>query len=155
MFRQAVKDTVWPGRLETVSSNPAIVLDGAHNDTSLRVLFETLAQYFPAKKINLVFGVSEDKIKDIRFSSFSGLCKRIFLTKAGHPRAKAFTQGEAEKFFPGTEIILCSDVSDALDRAVRAAGPEEVLVVCGSLFLVSEARKILSNGKSHVSIQRS
>ena len=51
----------WEGRFEIISRDPYIVLDSAHNRDSAAKLRATIVDYFPRKKVVLVFGASEDK----------------------------------------------------------------------------------------------
>jgi len=53
-IRDGVKSAVWPGRFEIISKNPTIILDGAHNDASARVLKESIQNY-TSKKVNILF----------------------------------------------------------------------------------------------------
>ncbi len=56
-----MKQVRWEGRLETVSRQPWIVLDGAHNRDSARCLREALMTCFQYRRLILVLGISANK----------------------------------------------------------------------------------------------
>ena len=60
-IREGLRKTKWPGRLEIVSREPMIILDGAHNPAAAKRLREFLSENFHNKKIILVLGILSDK----------------------------------------------------------------------------------------------
>ena len=44
LLAQALEETRWPGRLEVVSREPLMILDGAHNPHAIKALFSNLAR---------------------------------------------------------------------------------------------------------------
>lgn len=138
----AIKDglyyTLWPGRCEVVSCNPLIVLDGAQNVVSMRALKETVNQEFKYKRVIFVLGISSDK--DIK-----GICNEIYdlgdefiLTKANNPRA---TEPKTlADYFSGKEVYTTNNVKEARELACGHAKKEDLILACGSLFVVGEFR---------------
>ncbi|MFH1678767.1 MAG: Mur ligase family protein [Candidatus Omnitrophota bacterium] len=59
--REGLRNTVWPGRFEIVLREPLVILDGAQNIASAKVLREVIIDSFPGKRIVLVLGISRDK----------------------------------------------------------------------------------------------
>ena len=56
-----VANTIWPGRLERISQNPDVILDGAHNPAGADALRNALDKYYPQQKRTFVFGMMGDK----------------------------------------------------------------------------------------------
>ncbi len=147
-IRAGLYNTIWPGRCEVVSSNPLIVLDGAQNIASMRALKEAIKENFSAasavsgkyKKLILVLGISSDKdVKGI-CNEIYDLADEIVLTKADNPRA-----AEPEnlvKYFNGKEVHITDNVKEAKALACRLAVKKDLILVCGSLFMVGEFRNV-------------
>ena len=136
----------WPGRFEILTRDPVpIILDGAHNQDSARRLRETLDQYFPSCPIVLVFGVSGDKNVREMLRELRPRVQTLIATQSTHPRAMppeqlAFIAHETND---RREIAL--SVQDALKCAYAIAPLNGIILVTGSIFVVGEARTILSS----------
>jgi len=139
-IRGGLYNTIWPGRCEVVSQEPLVVLDGAQNVASATALKEAIKENFKYKKLILVLGVSCDK--DIK-----GICKELYdladtviLTKANNPRA---TEPQVlAGYFNGKDTHITSNVKEAKAKALRIAEKENLVLVCGSLFVVGESRTL-------------
>jgi len=134
-----------PGRLEIVSDEPLIVLDGAHNPHGMTMLRQTLMQDFPDKKTILVAGICSDKDVRRMLEIIMPLASTIILTKSGNPRACApqtlldLARSLSEK----QEVLICDTVPAALATAMGLAHEQDLICVTGSLFTVGEARSYL------------
>ena len=60
-IKKGIEKTVWPGRLEVISKEPLIIIDGAHNPGAVLELRKTLDLYFTNKRITFIMGVLSDK----------------------------------------------------------------------------------------------
>ena len=126
---QGCAEVFWPGRLEIVGRAPMVLLDGAHNAASARALAEMVREVLGGKRVVVVLGVSADKDADAIRGALEPIAREVILAKAAHPRA-----GDLEG---------AVDVKTALELARAAAGPDGVVLVTGSLFVVAEARKLI------------
>jgi dihydrofolate synthase / folylpolyglutamate synthase len=132
----------WPGRFEqlTVAEGPLAgpwLLDGAHNPDGARALASSLhtAQLAPAA---VVFGALADKAWREMAEIVGTLAEaRVYTSPRG--RAAAAPHALAAEV-PGR---VAETIAEALTAARAAAGPEGLVVVCGSLMLVGEARAAL------------
>ena len=86
-IRQGVKQVQWEGRLETVSRQPWIVLDGAHNRDSARCLREALMTCFQYRRLILVLGISANKNLEGIIEELAPLATMTVATRAMVPRA--------------------------------------------------------------------
>ena len=111
-----------------------IILDGAHNGASARVLAETVSEVLPGRNIILVLGMCADKEQDSILKEFRTITENIIFTKADHPRA--------------ADLDGSVSVEEAMDEACSQAGDEDVILVAGSIFVVSEARRYLQACKT-------
>ena len=136
--REGLYNTAWPGRCEVVSRAPLIVLDGAQNIASMAALKETIKESFAYRRLILVLGISSDKdIKGIS-SEIYDLPDVIVLTKADNPRA--MQPAALAEYFNGKETQITDNVREAKELSRRLAGKDDLILACGSLFVVGEFR---------------
>jgi dihydrofolate synthase/folylpolyglutamate synthase len=138
-IRQGLKNVVWPGRLQVLRRNPFIVLDGAQNKASAAALSKAVREYFEYDRLVLVLGVSRGKdIKGI-CEELEPISDEVILTRARLPRAEepSVLQG-----FMGKKASLVDTVEGALEAAVRTAGPSDLILVTGSLFVLGEVMEM-------------
>jgi dihydrofolate synthase/folylpolyglutamate synthase len=131
----------WPGRFEIVQRTPPVVLDCAHNRDSALKLRLTLDEYYPQKRIVLVFGASEDKDIVGMFTELMPLVKELIAVKSFHPRAI-----DPEKLVDMAQAFehpaaCIEDIPQAVEKALQKVGENDLVLVTGSIFVVAEARK--------------
>lgn len=141
-MRRGIESASWPGRMEMFGHAPAILLDGAHNPAGAKALAEALAE-IPRERLILVAGVMGDKDLEGILSPLLPLADRVFA--ASSPLPRAFPSAELASFCRerGVEATDAGSVARALSLAVDFASPRDLVVVCGSLFVVGEARALL------------
>ena len=137
-----LRAALWPGRCEIVSRNPLVVLDGAQNKASSRILKETIKNEFTYDKLILVLGISKDKDFKGISQELAEVADRIVLTKSNNPRAAE--PCALARHFNGAEIHVTGDIKEARRVALRLAGKDDMVLVCGSLFVVGEARACMT-----------
>jgi len=131
----------WPGRLERVGRNPDIVLDGAHNPAGARALAAYIDRFYSGRRVRLIYGAMRDKsVAEIGGILFPR-AQEVILT-APH-QARAFTPAAMRDFADHPGVRVAADIEAALEM-VRDAVPEDAIFVTGSLFLVAEARALLT-----------
>ena len=136
----------WPGRLEVLSRNPALVADGAHNDHSIATLLKTLPNYVPHRRLTVVVGFSRDKRVDAMVRLIAERADRVIATRSRHPRSMRPVEIADVFRSAGTEsraVAVVGEVNDAVKRALEDSGPDDLVLVTGSLFVVAEARESL------------
>jgi dihydrofolate synthase/folylpolyglutamate synthase len=133
----------WPGRFELLQKDPDVVVDGAHNGASAQALAQTVEEAYPHRRVILVLGVSQDKDVGAICSPLKDHAAHIFLTKANHPRAHFFKEAEGKKYFGDKPFEIIAGLPKALEKALQMAGPQDVILVTGSIFIVAEAMEYL------------
>ena len=135
-----VREVEWPGRLEMVSSSPAVILDGAHNPAGALVLKESLEKEFQFDHLVLLIGIMKDKDIGSMLHLLAPLADHIILTRPHTDRATPppllkKMLGRSEK---KAEIV--EDVNGAIERGLSLIQKEDLLCITGSLYTVGEAR---------------
>jgi len=131
----------WPGRLEVLRDKPLMVVDGAHNGDSSRRLRQALRDHFSFGRAVLVMGVSGDKKVAAMAEELAPVTDLLIATRSQHPRAAEPEAVAAAFAARGVASETCPTVAAALDRARALAGPDDLVCVVGSLFVVAEARE--------------
>lgn len=139
-IRRGFAAVQWMGRFEILQNDPPVVLDSAHNQDSAMRLVETLRMYFPGRRVVMVFGASEDKDIAGMFAELLPATDELIATQSVHPRAlEAGKLVEmAQPYGKAAHAIL--PLEDALRDALKKAGPDGLVLVTGSLFVVAAAR---------------
>jgi len=131
-----------PGRFETVSTGPRVIVDGAHNPHAARALADTArAEGLPP--VVLVLGLSRDKDAGAVAAALAPLARAAVATRARSDRAAAPSGVAAALVAVRRDLPVESRETSpaAIDRARALAGPDGVVLVAGSLFLAGEARE--------------
>jgi dihydrofolate synthase/folylpolyglutamate synthase len=136
-YKQGLSGCTLAGRFEAVSSTPLIILDIAHNPSSFLALDDNLKRYYPRRKVILIFACSQDKDAKRMLESIS--YSYLILTGFNNPRSQ--DPLVLRRVVKGKNICLAADVREALRIAKGIYGKGWVIVISGSLFLVSEAKK--------------
>jgi dihydrofolate synthase/folylpolyglutamate synthase len=138
-IRQGVATVEWPGRFQILGRQPLVVVDGAHNVDSAIKLRCTLEMLFPDRRIILVFGATADKDVEGMIRELVPVAGKVIVTSAAHPRAIPAAEMGSLLEAQGYASTPSAGVPEAMRLAVEAAGPEDVVCVTGSLFVVGDA----------------
>jgi dihydrofolate synthase/folylpolyglutamate synthase len=149
---RGIRETQWPGRFQVVPAvgdNPEYVLDVAHNPAGAWALRSTLSAAYPdsgnGRDVTLVFGVMRDKaMREIAEILFP-VAGHVIVTHANNPRSASpdeIRQASA-RVAEGMDIEDADDVTSALERARKVAGPRGLVVITGSIYIVGEAMRVL------------
>ena len=130
----------WPGRLEILSQNPLLVVDGAHNMDSMQRMMDTLVEDLLYDRLIVVAGFSADKNIAGMMRELTSRADELILTKSVHPRSAGPEKIAAQADQAKAQVAAINDVSSALWEALKSAGSDDLVCVTGSLFVVSEAR---------------
>jgi len=142
-IREGLKKVRWPGRFELLREGPNVIVDCAHNEASAQALAKTLMEEYSHQRVILVLGISQDKDAAAICNHLKDQVAYIFLTKARHPRAHVFTQAEGGNYFGSKPFEIIEGTNQALEKALQIAGPKDVILITGSVFIVAEARDYL------------
>ncbi|MGD9228571.1 MAG: folylpolyglutamate synthase/dihydrofolate synthase family protein [Desulfobacterales bacterium] len=145
-IKNGLTKTRWPGRLEIVSENPFVILDGAHNLIAARNLAKFLSENLVDRRITLVVGILDDKPYGAMLKSLLPVCSRAIITRAKTDRALAPQRlyAVAKKIIP--DVTMIPGVAAAVRQAVETASPDEVVCIAGSLYVVGEAKEAIEKG---------
>ncbi|WP_313801053.1 folylpolyglutamate synthase/dihydrofolate synthase family protein [Cytobacillus sp.] len=136
-----LKKAYWPGRFEIISKDPMIIIDGAHNEEGITALVNELKKRYSNKKIRIVFTALSDKKLDKMILNLDEVADKITFVTFDFPRAAS-----AEALFNRSQNDnkhFAKDWKAAINEEIHSLQNEEVLVVTGSLYFLSEVKPFL------------
>lgn len=142
VLRAGIESARWPGRMEIFGDAPTVILDGAHNAAGAQALAEAIADV-PHDRLFLVVGVMGDKDAEGILAPLLPLVDRVFAVSPELERALPSDELASFCRERGTAAIDAGRVAAGLSLAKDAALPSDIVLVCGSLFTVGEARALL------------
>ncbi len=130
-----------PARLELLSQDPVVLLDGAHNPNGMEALTAAVKRFLPDTPVYCVIGMMADKDIDSALSLMQGIPEAVFTAPVDNPRAIA-PEALAEKIKPVcSNVTACGSATEAFDKALALAKANNgAALVCGSLYLAGELR---------------
>jgi len=143
---QGLARVKWSGRFQILQQHPTVLVDGAHNVASMKVLVSNIKAYFSYKRIFLVFGTSCDKDIPGIINELVALSPQVIVTRTAHSRAATISTMAAEFSKRGIEPEIRETVAEAISRALYLADRTDIICVIGSLFVAGEALDYFSGG---------
>ena len=145
-IERGIRQTRWPGRFHVVSARNGwheIVFDVAHNPAGVWALRSALSERYDNRPLIFVFAAMRDKAISEMTEILFPLAERVIVTRPENPRAASPAEIQQAGSRTGAEIETVSNVGAALERARALSGPQTVMVVTGSIYLVGEAMLLL------------
>jgi dihydrofolate synthase / folylpolyglutamate synthase len=144
---EGVRRTRWEGRLETILDRPLVVVDGAHNPAAAREVAAFARENWAGRRLRLVYASMRDKaIEEISQILFP-LAEEVYLTRPELARAATPEQILAMTQVRPQRLMIEPHPVQALEAAQQASAPGDVVLACGSLFLVGALKKALIEGR--------
>ena len=139
-IERGIRTARWPGRLERLSERPAVYLDGTHNPAGAKELLKFWEDNFAGQRILLVYGAMRDKAVDEIAGLLFPAADFVIFTQPLQPRAiSAPLLAEMTGHLAKSSAVV-PDPSDALERAIDIASPDDAVFATGSLYLVGDLR---------------
>lgn len=137
-----------PARFEILSSNPLVILDGAHNPDGIDALCRSIDALLDGRSVIGVIGMLRDKAYEEALSKIIPRFDMVFTVSPDNPRAlsaKELAACAVKYAGEGVPVKPVENLKKAAERAVGMVDEASVVVVCGSLYLASEMRPIILN----------
>ncbi|MBC8570215.1 bifunctional folylpolyglutamate synthase/dihydrofolate synthase [Zongyangia hominis] len=130
----------FPARMEVLCERPLIVLDGAHNLSGMQALEKVMAS-LDHKDIRVIMGMLSDKDYRASVALIAPYCRRLATIRPENGRAldPAVLAELARVYVPETAAF--EDYDAAIAYAMEGMGEEDVLFICGSLYLATSMRE--------------
>lgn len=151
-IRAGLATVRWPARLEFLAERtPQILLDGAHNCQGMEALSTALTDLWPERRIVCLLGMLSDKERQKSLQLLLPHLSRVVVTRPPYlSRSEDWYLLADMCRAAGKEAVAIEDNRAALDCALQIAQDDDLLLVCGSLYMVAEIRKYLEEEKNDV-----
>lgn len=139
---EGLASAVWPGRFECVAAHPAIIIDGGHNQQCAEAIAASLRVYFPGKRCRFLMGVLADKDFHGIFDALLPLAERIAAVTPDSRRALPAEElcRRLREEYHYAAAAPYGTLAEGLEDLRRDAGEADVICICGSLYMIGEAR---------------
>jgi dihydrofolate synthase / folylpolyglutamate synthase len=137
-IRKALRKVNWQGRLQILRHNPLVLIDGAHNEEGIKTLTTSLRKLFPGKTIRFVMAILRDKnLKNI-IAEICSISHKIYISKNKSARAAEIAIQENYVKRSKIDYEIIHDVVEAAQKAVKDSAENDIVVISGSLYTISE-----------------
>ena len=145
ILRSAISDVSSPGRLQLIKTEPALLLDGAHNPAGAQILANALRAEFSNKPLVGLVAVLADKDVAGLLANLAGVFESVVITQSSSPRSMPAAELETVATQSlGRDVVTISDFELALEHAKRRASEiDGIVVVTGSITLVGDVIKLI------------
>ena len=138
IIKAGLAEAVWPGRLQVLSLEPPVILDGAHNPDGAQTLAVALKELFKKKKIALIWGMCDDKDALGFVKAMGRVVKRCWTVPIDTERSLPESQRLQIAKTEGWEVIASTLVAAMKDAREWALANDGAVCIAGSLFLAGE-----------------
>lgn len=140
-IRHGMLANTWPARMEKLSDDPLIVIDGAHNPQGIAAMLSAVQQALPQQRVTLIVGVLGDKDIKAMIAELEQSGVRLWLVPVpDNPRAEKladYPDADRLRTFGSWQEALAAHLDEY---------PDEPVVLTGSLYLASAVRQTLLAG---------
>ncbi|MBP1743351.1 MAG: folylpolyglutamate synthase [Firmicutes bacterium] len=133
----------WIGRLEVLREKPLVVIDGAHNIEGITLLSESLKTYFKYEKLILIIGILRDKQVEAMIETIAPQAHRVIAVTPNSGRAESAAELNEVIVKYNSSSEACDDYAEAYEKALGYAGEDDMVLVCGSLYMIGDMRKVI------------
>lgn len=142
-----INNAYWPGRMEKIHDNPMVVLDGAHNLDGIKNLTKNL-NIFKYDKLYIIASILKDKEHDKMLKELSLFAQEIILVDLNTKRKTDISILEKEVLKYNTKVSVIEDLNTAIIKTLNAAKKNDLIIISGSLYLVSDVKEIILKNKN-------
>lgn len=138
--------TCWKGRFEHIQKSPPVLLDGAHNIEGIKSLVDVLKDVYPNHLKKFIFSAIATKDAAMMVKVLDAVASEIIFTKGTHPGSI-----EPDVLYDmtgncGKSLYERQSFKKIINQCIKNLNNNEVLVICGSLYFISDARAHLFKG---------
>lgn len=146
-LKQGLETVRWPGRIQTIQQNhQTIILDGAHNETSIAALCAWLREQWTNTPKAILLGMLQDKRTKHCLKPLAAISNHFYLAPVKSPRSlppSSLAVQLAQISGNHAKTATFQTLKDALAATSKNQTP--LLIICGSLYLIGEALAILNH----------
>lgn len=147
---EGLRAAAWAGRLEMISEQPRLLVDGAHNPEGAATLAQALRETYTYERVHLMMGMLSTKNHTDYLRHILPIVDTLILTEPDFRKKMnaedlyAIVQNVlAESPRPDLQIIIEPNWKAALAKLASMAAPADLTVVSGTLYLIADVRSYI------------
>ena len=140
---KSIKNVSWKGRLEVLSNNPYVVIDGAHNIQGIKTLSRNIKKYFKYENLYLILGILADKDVEEMIKVITPMAQKIYAVTPNSIRAELADDLRSEVIKYNINCKAYDDYEEAYIKALSDADRNDLILASGSLYMIGDMRKII------------
>lgn len=141
---ESIKNTVFIARFEVLSKKPIVIIDGAHNLEGTTALANTLKN-IDANRKYAVIGMLSDKDYEKSTRQILKVVDKLICVPVDNPRA--LDPKELAKVIDDKKVSYDYSLENTIKNILKDMNDDDLLIVCGSLYMVGNARQIIKSNK--------
>ena len=141
---KSIKNVTWKGRLEVLSNNPYVVIDGAHNIQGIKTLSRNIKKYFKYENLHLILGILADKDVNEMIKIITPMAKQVYAVTPNSIRAELAEDLKNEIVKYNENCKSFDDYKKAYVEALKNANENDLILASGSLYMIGDMRKIIN-----------
>jgi dihydrofolate synthase/folylpolyglutamate synthase len=146
VIQTGLEQTVWPGRMEIISTKPFLMVDGAHNGNGVEAFCKSLKALYPEEKFVFFMAVMADKDYELMVEQMLPIAKCFYTFTPESSRALQSTRLAAYINSRGVEAFVCEAYEDMLQKLE----PDTKNIAFGSLYFIGTIKAIWKNERKRM-----
>ncbi len=143
LLTQAMVNINWQGRMQVLSNNPFVIIDGAHNEEGVSALVENIKTMFPDKRHHFLVAILRDKKLDNMIKEICSIADDIYISKNHSDRAADIQEQVDVAIACNTKYYADLEIIDSLNKCLKSfKDDKDMLIITGSLYTISEVLKV-------------
>ena len=135
-----LEETKWVGRLEIVKRDPLTIIDAAHNPDAVRVLSDSVDGLMKGRRIVAVMGMLADKDYSYCIPEIAKRADAFVACTPTSGRALEASETAAVASAHCKNVEIVPDICEAVERGLALTGKDDILLICGSLYVIGVAK---------------
>ncbi len=149
-IKQGLARAYWPGRFEKISEKPLIIVDGAHNNEGMQALTNELQKRYNNLQKRVIFAALSDKKLDKMIMQLDSVADTMTFVDFDFPRAAKAS--ELIKLSSTHNKKEESDWEKAISTEIQSMHDNEMLIITGSLYFLSEVKPFIIKSLNSLNI---
>ena len=141
---KSIKNVTWKGRLEVLSNNPYVVIDGAHNIQGIKTLSRNIKKYFKYENLHLILGILADKDVEEMIKIITPMAKEVYAVTPNSIRAELAEDLRKEIVKYNKNCRAFDEYEEAYLEALKNSKENDIILASGSLYMIGDMRKIIN-----------
>ncbi|MBS4539236.1 bifunctional folylpolyglutamate synthase/dihydrofolate synthase [Clostridium sp. D2Q-11] len=144
-IKKGLEKSRWMGRLEIISENPRVLIDGAHNIQGIKALVDSIENIFRYDRLILVVGLLRDKDVEEIISVIAPKADKVLVTEPESPRKLAASELSKIVCKYNDNVSYTENIKNVIELSYKEYKDNDLIVIAGSLYLIGEARRTIMN----------